>query len=376
MSFGREDADKVYDDLICPALGERGIEAVRVDRLEHNENIDVKMMAGLREAEFVISDLTYARPSVYFEAGFAEARELPVIYTCRRDHLAARADDEYGNFKIHFDLLMRNIIEWTDPGDHIFKSRLGSRVDAILAPMKAADKVSDELRIIREKFADLSSSQRHSVVKDCMASILAAPDFGLKRNTWTNIYDKIFYEKANGDWLECFTATVRPDGHASSVHFDQVDLNVDRILTRLTLIKEHNILCSFDPVSLKEVAPSSFKVNKTSSQPMMSVVENRTIPILPYQSEGPVFHPVFGRTFFGRGVDEGACVRDAPAHLTSSEPRFGYQNQGLRVVNCTTRKIPLLRTYQVVESIKSIEEFRGAFRSCISAALEIGLSEN
>jgi hypothetical protein len=34
------------------------------------------------------ADLRYARPSVYFEAGYAE-RSVPVIYTVRRDHFRA-----------------------------------------------------------------------------------------------------------------------------------------------------------------------------------------------------------------------------------------------------------------------------------------------
>ena len=112
MAFGKDETNQFYEDLVCRVLREKGITPVRVDRLEQNENIDDKIMDGLREATFVISDLTYTRPSVYFEAGYAEGRNVPVIYTVRRDHFVPRIDDPHGNMRIHFDLLMRNIIDW------------------------------------------------------------------------------------------------------------------------------------------------------------------------------------------------------------------------------------------------------------------------
>jgi nucleoside 2-deoxyribosyltransferase len=70
MAFGQEDTD--------------GINAQRVDRIEHNDKIDTKIISEIEAADLVTADLTYARPSVYFEAGYAQ-RAIPVIFTARPD---------------------------------------------------------------------------------------------------------------------------------------------------------------------------------------------------------------------------------------------------------------------------------------------------
>jgi nucleoside 2-deoxyribosyltransferase len=84
----------------------------RVDRIEHNDDIDDRIIAEIEKADLVITDLTYARPSVYFEAGYAQ-RAIPVVYTVRGDHFRARDADPHGNRQVHFDLKMRNIIAWS-----------------------------------------------------------------------------------------------------------------------------------------------------------------------------------------------------------------------------------------------------------------------
>lgn len=83
MAFGREDTDKAYKKLVAPTLRHLKITPVRVDRIEHLEDINNKIMAELKKCDFALADLTYARPSVYFEAGYAN-REVPVVYTCRQ----------------------------------------------------------------------------------------------------------------------------------------------------------------------------------------------------------------------------------------------------------------------------------------------------
>ena len=83
MAFGKEDTDTVYDRLIRPAAEAKDLEVRRVDRIEHNDDIDDKIIEEIIRADLVIADLTYARPSVYYEAGYAERADTPVIFTCR-----------------------------------------------------------------------------------------------------------------------------------------------------------------------------------------------------------------------------------------------------------------------------------------------------
>ena len=93
MAFGRPDTDRWYDSTLKPLLIKHGLAPRRVDRITHNDNVDQRILKELGKADLVVADLTYARPSVYFEAGHAHGRELPVIYTARWDHLKPSADD-------------------------------------------------------------------------------------------------------------------------------------------------------------------------------------------------------------------------------------------------------------------------------------------
>jgi nucleoside 2-deoxyribosyltransferase len=88
----------------------------RVDDPEHQADadkpsfqlkIDDRIIAGIRQARFVVVDVTGQRCAVYYEAGFAEGLGTPVIWTCRKDV------PEHMNF----DTRQKEHILWTDPLD-------------------------------------------------------------------------------------------------------------------------------------------------------------------------------------------------------------------------------------------------------------------
>jgi len=92
-----------FTKTIKPLLRHKlGVNAQRIDERHHNENIDQRILAEIDRADLVLADLTYEGPSVYFEAGYALARKIPVVYSCRSDHF--RRDSEY---QVHFDLRQR-----------------------------------------------------------------------------------------------------------------------------------------------------------------------------------------------------------------------------------------------------------------------------
>jgi nucleoside 2-deoxyribosyltransferase len=133
MAFDRADADSVYD-AVEKAMESIGIKTLRVDRIEHNDDIDKRIIQEIEAADLVLADLTYARPSVYFEAGYAQ-RMVPVIYIARRDHFQDKPEDPNGNLRVHFDLRMRNIIAWTSGHDRTFVKRLRDRVIKVTKPL-------------------------------------------------------------------------------------------------------------------------------------------------------------------------------------------------------------------------------------------------
>lgn len=121
MSFAK-DLDEVYAIGIQPALTETGWLAVRMDRVEHNDRIDDRIVADIRSSGLVIADFTNNRAGVYFEAGLAMGLGLPVIWTVRESDLAA----------VHFDTRQYNHIVWKEPGD--LRERLRDRIKATVRP--------------------------------------------------------------------------------------------------------------------------------------------------------------------------------------------------------------------------------------------------
>jgi hypothetical protein len=104
MAFSR-DVTNAFTVGILPACSATGYDALRMDQVQHNEKIDDRIVAEIRRSGLVIADFTYHRGGVYFEAGFALGIGLPVIWTCREDHLAGA----------HFDTRQYNYIAWSDP---------------------------------------------------------------------------------------------------------------------------------------------------------------------------------------------------------------------------------------------------------------------
>ena len=161
-AFEKKDVDLIYEKVVQPVLRKKSIIPLRVDRVEHNDDIDDKILALIKECDFCIADLSYARPSVYYEAGRVHGMGKPVIFLARSDHFKHRENDELGNFRIHFDLQMKNIIKWAEPTATL-KKQLESRINIISNPLL---KVLSENEIIKESQATFSKlSQKEKFLK-------------------------------------------------------------------------------------------------------------------------------------------------------------------------------------------------------------------
>ena len=121
MSFAVE-LEAAWTDGIAPALTEAGWKPIRLDRLEHNDRIDDRIVAEIRRAGMVVADFTGNRPGVYFEAGLALGLGLPVVWTVRESDLGG----------VHFDTRQYNHIIWKDVAD--LRVRLKDRVLATIQP--------------------------------------------------------------------------------------------------------------------------------------------------------------------------------------------------------------------------------------------------
>jgi nucleoside 2-deoxyribosyltransferase len=158
-AFDKNDVDLIYDRGIVAVLRDLKVTALRVDRVQHNEDIDDKIFELLDAADVCIADLTYARPSVYYEAGYAVAAEKPVIYIARADHFHPKPEDRAGNERIHFDLQMRNIIPWEAP-NAAFKNALRRRVQHVIRPLLRTRTISEGESQQKLRFSNLPLNQR------------------------------------------------------------------------------------------------------------------------------------------------------------------------------------------------------------------------
>jgi hypothetical protein len=70
-------------DAIKEAAQRCGVQAERVDDVPSNDRITDRILESLRRAEFVIADLSDARPNVYYEAGYAHALGKTPIFIAR-----------------------------------------------------------------------------------------------------------------------------------------------------------------------------------------------------------------------------------------------------------------------------------------------------
>lgn len=101
MSFS-ESMKIVWDQAIKPAINEAGYKAYRVDAELHIDRIDAKIIAEIKNSLFVVADVTEQKRGVYFEAGYAIGRDLPVIWCVRKDDLT----------NVHFDTRQYNHVVW------------------------------------------------------------------------------------------------------------------------------------------------------------------------------------------------------------------------------------------------------------------------
>lgn len=118
-----------FSKELDPAYGgfEKGIrgagyEPIRIDRTEYINRIDDEIIVQIKQSRFVVADFTGHRGSVYFEAGFALGLDLPVIWTCRKDHME----------DLHFDIRQFNYIDWDTKED--LAKRLQNRIEAVIGP--------------------------------------------------------------------------------------------------------------------------------------------------------------------------------------------------------------------------------------------------
>lgn len=75
----RDRADEVFSYLIGPVCEELGFKPVRVDQVDAVDNINETIINYLKTAPMVVADMTGHNPNAFYELGFRQALELPLV---------------------------------------------------------------------------------------------------------------------------------------------------------------------------------------------------------------------------------------------------------------------------------------------------------
>lgn len=118
----------VWLDGFYPILEDLGYDPIRVDKIEHNGKICDRIIAEINKSSLVIADFTGHRGGVYFEAGYAMGKGIPVIWTCKEADIK----------KAHFDTRQYNHISWESIDD--LKVKLKSRIEATILNLPSVAK--------------------------------------------------------------------------------------------------------------------------------------------------------------------------------------------------------------------------------------------
>jgi len=115
MSFNPQ-LRSMYENVIKVAIGRCGLDPVRIDDTDFNGEIIENVRNQIDQCRFVIADFTDNSPGVYFEAGYALGRNIPVIFCCR----------ESDKGEIHFEINHNKFIFWNE--FHEFNAELVKRI--------------------------------------------------------------------------------------------------------------------------------------------------------------------------------------------------------------------------------------------------------
>jgi len=106
MKFGEAELNQVLDKHLRPAVRRTGFEIVKLDDEPRAGLIDNRLRMEIKQARFLLADLTHANNGAYWEAGYAEGLGKPVIYLCKK----AAFEDK--NTRPHFDTNHHQTIIW------------------------------------------------------------------------------------------------------------------------------------------------------------------------------------------------------------------------------------------------------------------------
>ena len=117
MQFGDAPLDAFVESVLKPAVKEgTGFDLFDMRDVPRAGIIDNIMRVQIRDAKFVVADLTHDNHGAYWEAGYAEGLGKPVIYICEKKKFEREGS--------HFDTNHCTTVLWSRDDEEAFRREL------------------------------------------------------------------------------------------------------------------------------------------------------------------------------------------------------------------------------------------------------------
>ena len=117
MKFDEDDLNLFVKDVVKPVVKENiGYDLVDMRDRKKAGILDEIMRGRIRDAKFVIVDLTHDNSGAYWEAGYAEGLDKPVIYICEKE--------KFKRCGTHFNTNHCATVLWSRDDDKGFRQEL------------------------------------------------------------------------------------------------------------------------------------------------------------------------------------------------------------------------------------------------------------
>ena len=127
MQFDESEHEAFVREILKPAV-KKGIGYDLHDQRDKSKAgiIDNILRVNIRDAQFVIVDLTYDNRGAYWEAGYAEGLGKPVVYICEKEKFEAAST--------HFDTNHLTTVLWSYGNEEEFSQELVATLRRSLEP--------------------------------------------------------------------------------------------------------------------------------------------------------------------------------------------------------------------------------------------------
>lgn len=116
LKFGDAVLDPFVRDFVKPAVQQIGYELVDMRDAARAGVIDNLLRSQIRDAAFLLVDLTHDNPGAYWEAGYAEGLGKPVLYICEKN--------KFDHHQTHFDTNHCTTVLWEETLPAAFQKQL------------------------------------------------------------------------------------------------------------------------------------------------------------------------------------------------------------------------------------------------------------